>query len=144
MMPWMYIRLRVLTKCLEKINIFVFDKFNVFSILKYNLFLCRYIQVLMVGIEARKTNDQEKLQTYFYQQNDVCMLRLFEAFLESAPQLTLQLYIIVATKDAGWLTSKKLNFSVQTIPATCCIFFKLSRGWCIVSFYVLLVSRLIF
>ena len=60
--------------------------------------------VLLAGMEARSSRDPEVLQAYYYQQNDVCMLRLFETFLESAPQLTLQVYIMIATNDAGWLT----------------------------------------
>ena len=60
-------------------------------------------------MDARATGDKEKVQAYYYQQNDASMLRLFEAFLESAPQLTLQLYIMVATKDANWLTGLSLE-----------------------------------
>ena len=33
-----------------------------------------------------------------YEDVDNCLLRLFESFLESAPQLTWQLYITITTK----------------------------------------------
>ena len=69
-----------------------------------NLFCCRYLYALVAALSARKLQDPALVESYYYQQNDVCMLRLFEAFLESCPQLTLQLYIMVATEDAHWLT----------------------------------------
>ncbi len=62
----------------------------------------------MVGCEARASKHRDAVDEYYCRQNDVCMLRLFEAFLESAPQLTLQLYIVVATNDAASLTGEKL------------------------------------
>ncbi len=58
----------------------------------------------MTGFKTRKSQNPADIENYYYQQNDVCMLRLFEAFLESAPQLILQLYIIVASHNAHWLT----------------------------------------
>ena len=60
----------------------------------------------MGGWRAYKSQDPTDIEFYYHQQNDVCMLRLFEAFLESAPQLTLQVYIMVATNCASWLTGK--------------------------------------
>lgn len=61
---------------------------------------------LATALKARKTGDSEVIESYYRQQNDVCMLRLFEAFLESAPQLTLQLYVMIITQKAGWLLGK--------------------------------------
>jgi len=55
-------------------------------------------------MQARYDTTTENIDNYFYQQNDLCILRLFEAFLESAPQLTLQLYIIMCSQSAGWLS----------------------------------------
>ena len=62
----------------------------------------------MVGYKARSSKRADLVEQYYFRQNDVCMLRLFEAFLESAPQLTLQLYIMVATKDAASFTGKTI------------------------------------
>ena len=71
---------------------------------KFGMFGCRYLLVLVAGMQAHYSKTTENIDNYFYQQNDLCILRLFEAFLESAPQLTLQLYIIMCTQTAGWLT----------------------------------------
>ena len=74
----------------------------------------------MAGMDARTSGEHEKTQVYYYQQNDVSMLRLFEAFLESAPQLTLQLYIMVATHDSSWLTGRLMGAT----PNECLTSFK--------------------
>ena len=68
------------------------------------LLVRRYLNVLVTGLQAHYSKTTEKIDSYFYQQNDLCILRLFEAFLESAPQLTLQFYVIMCTPLAGWLT----------------------------------------
>ena len=60
--------------------------------------------MLVSGLHARGSGVEEHIENYHCQQNDVCMLRLFEAYLESAPQLTLQLYIMMCTNEANWLT----------------------------------------
>lgn len=59
----------------------------------------RYIQLLSLGLKVRESNDQMELQQFNQQQSDICMLRLFESFMESAPQLVLQLYIMVSTDE---------------------------------------------
>ncbi len=68
--------------------------------------LARYIKVLQIGCRARASCRGDLVQEFYFRQNDACMLRLFEAFLESAPQLTLQLYIMVATCDAESITGE--------------------------------------
>ncbi len=62
--------------------------------------------MLVAAFEARSSRRADVVSSCYHQQNDVSLLRLFEAFLESAPQLTLQAYIIVATQDALQLTSE--------------------------------------
>lgn len=75
---------------------------------------CRYLNVIVTGMRAFRSQDSEEIEAYYHQQNDVCMLRLFEAFLESAPQLVLQLYIMVATSSANWLTGVLLVSKLPT------------------------------
>lgn len=64
----------------------------------YLLFF-RYIQLLHLGLKVREDNTFINLRNFNQQQSDVCMLRLFESFMESAPQLVLQLYIMVSTDE---------------------------------------------
>jgi XK-related protein len=44
-------------------------------------------------LEAIKTAAVGTSQTLLQQQRDLCLLHLFNSFLESAPQLVLQLYV---------------------------------------------------
>ena len=51
--------------------------------------------VLKTGLEARQSNDPVDYQRYYQQWSDICMLRLFDSFMESGPQLVFQLYILL-------------------------------------------------
>lgn len=65
-------------------------------------FICmwihRYVDILIQGVtksqEADSHAHNQSLQLLCHYQSDVCLLRLFESFLESAPQLLLQLYVM--------------------------------------------------
>ncbi len=50
-------------------------------------------------MEAMKTDDAVDYQRFYQQQSDVCMLRLFDSFLESAPQLVFHLYVMMHRKE---------------------------------------------
>lgn len=62
----------------------------------------RYADILNLGVKKSQHADADthahnramQLQLLFHYQSDVCLLRLFESFLESAPQLLLQLYVM--------------------------------------------------
>ncbi|GIZ01606.1 XK-related protein 6 [Caerostris extrusa] len=51
------------------------------------------------GFRVRKSKSSSDLEKFNHQQSDISMLRLFESFTESAPQLVLQLYIMISTDD---------------------------------------------
>ncbi len=51
--------------------------------------------MLSLGLEAMKTADPVDYQRFYQQQSDVCMLRLFDSFGESAPQLVFHLYVMI-------------------------------------------------
>ena len=81
----------------------------IYTFVMYEFYItCRYVKVLRSGLRARQTGEVVDIEICYHQQNDACMLRLFESFLESAPQLCLQLYIIIYTADAHWLTGEIL------------------------------------
>lgn len=59
--------------------------------------------MFQMGLKARRSEDLEDFDELYHQQSDVCMLRMFESFLESAPQLVLQVYIMLSDHDySAW------------------------------------------
>lgn len=75
--------------------------------------ILRYYESLQYGLKFRETVDlEEKRKIYMkmiYEDADATMLRLFESFMESAPQLMLQMYIITKNypfDDYEYWTSK--------------------------------------
>lgn len=69
-------------------------------------FYFRFWRVLKLGFKSRRTKSHDDLEAVYSANNDVCLLRLFESFLESAPQLTLQLYIIITFQHFDWILGK--------------------------------------
>lgn len=63
-----------------------------------SLLYFRYIDSLYYGLKSNKSKGQiEKQVTYYkqmiYEDADATLLRLFECFMEAAPQIVLQIYI---------------------------------------------------
>ena len=46
-----------------------------------------------------KTNHDVDIRAFYNQQSDVCMLRLFDSFGESAPQLVFHLYVLLVKNN---------------------------------------------
>ncbi|CAB1454849.1 unnamed protein product, partial [Pleuronectes platessa] len=65
----------------------------------------RYIRTMYLGIQShrQKENQRRFYWAMMYEYADVNMLRLLETFLESAPQLVLQLCIMIQSNKAEWL-----------------------------------------
>lgn len=75
--------------------------------------LLRYYETLVYGLKSRmhwkryresgSEEDVRKQKEYYtwmlYEDSDCVFLRMFECFMESAPQLILQLYILIRTDD---------------------------------------------
>lgn len=73
----------------------------------------RYYDTLTYGLKSRMhwkryqengseedVREQKKYYTWMlYEDSDCVFLRMFECFMESAPQLVLQLYILIRTDD---------------------------------------------
>lgn len=60
----------------------------------------RYIHTIYLGVQSRQSAETERWRYYWrmvYEFADVSMLHLLATFLESAPQLVLQLCIIIQT-----------------------------------------------
>uniref|UniRef100_A0A7M4FTK3 XK-related protein n=2 Tax=Crocodylus porosus TaxID=8502 RepID=A0A7M4FTK3_CROPO len=61
-------------------------------------YLYRCLHALKVGWQVRKPGATEEDKAYaLFLSHDISMLRLFETFLETAPQLTFVLYVILQT-----------------------------------------------
>ncbi|KAL3868628.1 hypothetical protein ACJMK2_041419 [Sinanodonta woodiana] len=82
----------------------------------------RYIRLLRLGLKARHSSDESISEAAFREMNDICILRLFETFLESTPQLVLQLYIILKFQQFGVIIG---------VSAACSL---LSIGWSVTAY----------
>jgi len=77
--------------------------FRIFCLIFFLSPVARYVDTLFYGIQSKKAKrkkDFPRMAQYYarmaYEDADATFLRLFECFMESAPQLVLQLYIIMA------------------------------------------------
>lgn len=61
---------------------------------------------MQLGLEARQTRDSSVYEKLYAAQSDLSLLHLFKSFLESAPQLVLQLYIISTLQDPRLFTGE--------------------------------------
>lgn len=69
---------------------------------------CRYIRTMYLGIQSQRRKEHQRrfYWAMMYEYADVNMLRLLETFLESAPQLVLQLCIMIQKNRAEALPCK--------------------------------------
>ncbi|XP_071007886.1 XK-related protein 6 [Oncorhynchus clarkii lewisi] len=88
----------------------------------------RYIRTMYLGIQShrRKENQRRFYWAMMYEYADVNMLRLLETFLESAPQLVLQLCIMIQRNRAETLQCMSVLASL------------LSLSWVLASYHKLL------
>uniref|UniRef100_A0AAY4B2V3 XK-related protein n=1 Tax=Denticeps clupeoides TaxID=299321 RepID=A0AAY4B2V3_9TELE len=88
----------------------------------------RYIRTMYLGIQSRrqKENQRRFYWAMMYEYADVNMLRLLETFLESAPQLVLQLCIMIQKNRAETLQCMSAMASL------------LSLSWVLASYHKLL------
>ncbi|XP_004370519.1 XK-related protein 7 [Trichechus manatus latirostris] len=94
----------------------------------------RYLHTLYLGLQSRWRG--EPLQRHFYwrmlfESADVSMLRLLETFLRSAPQLVLQLSLIVHRSDGD---SESYSNRFQQLPVFSTFASLLSLAWTLASY----------
>uniref|UniRef100_A0A8C4RV37 XK-related protein n=1 Tax=Erpetoichthys calabaricus TaxID=27687 RepID=A0A8C4RV37_ERPCA len=89
-----------------------------------------YIRTMYLGIQSRRQKEHQRrfYWAMMYEYADVNMLRLLETFLESAPQLVLQLCIMIQKNRAETLPCKGL----------CSLASLLSLAWVLASYHKLL------
>ncbi|XP_054772465.2 XK-related protein 6-like [Lytechinus pictus] len=73
----------------------------------------RYWSVFKFGIRSRL--DAKYYRRMISERHDVTMLRLLESFMESAPQLVLQVYIMVEEQELYWLTATSAIVSLLSL-----------------------------
>ncbi|TRY54205.1 hypothetical protein DNTS_030469 [Danionella cerebrum] len=88
----------------------------------------RYIRTMYLGIQSRRQKEHRRrfYWAMMYEYADVNMLRLLETFLESAPQLVLQLCIMIQKNRA------------ETLQCVSSIASLLSLAWVLASYHKLL------
>ena len=86
----------------------------------------RYFVVIDLYKEAIDSGDDLDYQRFYQQQSDVCMLRLFDSFGESAPQLIFYLYVII--ENGHWSTEKAAWTGISAVSSI------VSLGWGIAAY----------
>ncbi|XP_023655792.2 XK-related protein 6b [Paramormyrops kingsleyae] len=88
----------------------------------------RYIRTMYLGIQSRRQKEHQRrfYWAMMYEYADVSMLRLLETFLESAPQLVLQLCIMIQKNRA------------ETLQCVSSVASLLSLAWVLASYHKLL------
>ncbi|XP_057200005.1 XK-related protein 6 [Triplophysa rosa] len=88
----------------------------------------RYIRTMYLGIQSRRRKEHRRrfYWAMMYEYADVNMLRLLETFLESAPQLVLQLCIMIQKNRA------------ETLQCVSSVASLLSLAWVLASYHKLL------
>ncbi|XP_007936903.1 XK-related protein 6 [Orycteropus afer afer] len=88
----------------------------------------RYIRTMYLGIQSQRQKEHQRrfYWAMMYEYADVNMLRLLETFLESAPQLVLQLCIMIQKNSA------------ETLPCVSSVTSLLSLAWVLASYHKLL------
>lgn len=70
-------------------------------------FFCfRYFCAMQLGLEARKTQTPEDYNKLYSAESDLSLLHIFESFLESAPQLVVQLFVVATLQEIRFFTGK--------------------------------------
>ena len=112
----------------------------------------RYIESLIYGLKFKLSkNDKSSRKKWFkhmvYEDTDASMLRLFECFMESAPQLVLQLYIVFHRQfvsPAGTFATEMKTplersfFQTPVIQSMSIIASLTSLSWSLVSYHQML------
>lgn len=72
---------------------------------------------MYLGIQShrQKENQRRFYWAMMYEYADVNILRLLETFLESAPQLVLQLCIMIQSNKAEWLQCKAFPKAIRAM-----------------------------
>ena len=74
--------------------------------------------LLSIGLEAMKSGDPVEYQRYYQQQSDVCMLRLFDSFTESAPQLVFHVFVMIQRRYIDDMPAEQIAWTAMSALAS--------------------------
>lgn len=72
--------------------------------------------LLQAGLKAQKTKNEKDFRVVYRHKRDLCVLDLYKSFLKSAPQLVLQLYIMLDTQDWSAPTVTSFARAIVLLP----------------------------
>ncbi|BFY99748.1 hypothetical protein BsWGS_02788 [Bradybaena similaris] len=75
----------------------------------------RYLNVIWLGVKSYRTRKVLYTQKALRALSDVSVLRLIEAFLQSAPQLVLQMYILLCERRISWIIGFSVSCSLLSL-----------------------------
>ena len=73
--------------------------------------------VLRLWAEVRQQKEDGDYARYYQQWSDVCMLRLFSTFMQSAPQLVFQLYALIQQQQQRLSPGAETTAAEQPPPS---------------------------
>ncbi|XP_048882718.1 XK-related protein 8-like [Brienomyrus brachyistius] len=89
----------------------------------------RYANILKISIKSFHGENSLLEGEAVYQNHDLSLLRLFETFLESAPQLVFMIFIIIQKKQVDFITSLKTAGSVASIALSVAMYHRCMRSF---------------
>lgn len=97
--------------------------------------ILRYIDSLRYAIKSNKHKNNARTQVFYYKRMifedaDATLLRLFECFMEAAPQLVLQMYIFTQNPNVG---TKPLT-SIEILQLLSMFSSLLSMSWALAAY----------
>ena len=95
----------------------------------------RYIDSLAFGVKYMRKPDVRYYRLMIHEDTDATMLRLFECFLESAPQLLIQLYLIILVPVKTHTLSKTGVLFYVLFPYFSCFISLFSIALALASYY---------
>nr|XP_023668874.1 XK-related protein 8-like [Paramormyrops kingsleyae] len=89
----------------------------------------RYVNILKISIKSFNDKNPLLKGEAVYQNHDLSLLRLFETFLESAPQLVFMIFIIIQKKQVDFITSLKTAGSAASIALSVAMYHRCMRSF---------------
>ncbi|XP_071511144.1 XK-related protein 6-like [Diadema antillarum] len=90
--------------------------------------LKRYWRNMKFGLLSHKKKKYHELM--IYENRNITVLRLLQAFMESAPQLVIQVYMMVDVEELYWLAGASVLFSLWSLAQALEEYYEVKRDAC--------------